>query len=205
MANEYATTAQLKTYLGITDSTDDTLLGSLNTAASRAIDNYSGQTFYAAAASDRQFLATDMYCLQVDPMSVTPVSVSIDYGQDGTFETTLTVTTQYIVEPYNGIVAGVAGFPYTKIRLVGGLFFPPAYWGRPQVKVNAAWGWATVPDPVYVASLQVAAEMWKRKDAPFGVLEGVEFGPLRLSADAFKSVSSLLRPYRTGSALAPMA
>jgi hypothetical protein len=53
--------------------------------------------------------------------------------------------------------------------------------------------------------MQVAGEMWKRKDSPFGVIEGVEFGPIRLSPDAMKSVSSLLGPYRTGSAVVAQA
>jgi hypothetical protein len=206
VANEYCTLAQLKTYLAISDVADDTLLTSMTTAASRAVDGYCGQWFYTAGSSASEFRTFDRYVCQTDPVSNPATAVvKVDFGQDGTYETTLTLATDYFWEPLSGLQEGVAGTPASSIHLVAGRYFPMAWYNRPQVQVTAAWGWLAVPDPVYVATLQVAAELFRRKDAPFGVVAGSEFGPIRLSADTMRAVSALLAPYRTGTAVAAMA
>lgn len=53
----YVTAANLKVYLGITETTDDTLLGTLIGAAQRIIDTYCGQSFEASADTTRHFQA----------------------------------------------------------------------------------------------------------------------------------------------------
>ena len=56
----YATTTQVKTYLGLTVSTDDTLLGTLLLAAQRTIETHCGRLFEADTATVRYFTASDL-------------------------------------------------------------------------------------------------------------------------------------------------
>jgi len=203
ITNGYATQLEAKQWLNMADaSLDDLMVDNLVTAASRAVDGYCGRYFYPdQAATARTFLTTDGYCAAIDDVWDTATAVvKTDSGQDGTYETTLTVSTQYIFEPVNGVVAGVGGWPAMRVRLVGGTLFPTATYGRPQLQVTAKWGWTAVPAPVKQATLQVVGELWKRKDAPFGVLGGQEFGTIYLSPDAMRSVGSLLAPYGRASA-----
>lgn len=57
---------------------------------------------------------------------------------------------------------------------------------------------ALAPAPVQTAVLIVGIEMYRRRDAAFGVLNAFaqsDFGPVRISTDWLKGVESILRPY----------
>jgi hypothetical protein len=54
------------------------------------------------------------------------------------------------------------------------------------------------PSPVSEAAVLVAVELYRRKDAVFGVLNSwtsADFGPVRISTDWLKAVESLVHPY----------
>jgi hypothetical protein len=106
--------------------------------------------------------------------------VKLDTSGDGSFGTTLSPQ-QYELSPANGVVDGVEGWPFYRIRLLGGATFPCNYGGRSRtLQVTAQWGWAKVPEPVRAACKIMAAETWKLKDAPFGVIGLDEFGIVRV-------------------------
>lgn len=197
----YVTAPELKTYLGITDNIDDTQLDDARDAASRALDGYCHTRFASTisgstTATARVFAPTDWYCLKV-PDFYSLTSIKTDENDDGTYERTWT-SSDYELSPPSGVVDHLLGWPYNTIRAVGNYRFPvprTPMSRRHTVEITAQWGWAAVPEPVRQACLQVAAEIFRRKDAPFGVVQTVEFGPLRLSADSVRAVSSLLAPY----------
>ena len=57
---------------------------------------------------------------------------------------------------------------------------------------------ATTPQPVFDATVLVTVEVYRRKDAAFGVLNTwstADFGPVRISTDWLKGVESMLHPY----------
>ena len=59
-------------------------------------------------------------------------------------------------------------------------------------------GLELAPEPVQQAVLIVGVEMYRRRDAAFGVLNAYaqsDFGPVRISTDWLKGVESILRPY----------
>lgn len=196
----YPIPADLAAYLGIGDSDDDILLASAVSSANRAVDDWCRLfpgAFAPTAADDayaRTFLAVDPYCVTIDPLGATATAVvKVDAGNDGTYETTLTAA-DLVWEPANAVVDGK---PVTRVRVATGTLFPVSSYGRPQVQITGQWGWPSTPAPVFQACLQVAAETYNRKDAPFGIAGTTEqFGPIRLSADALKAVTSLLQPYR---------
>lgn len=199
LGDPYAALALLKTRLGITDTNDDASLTSALDAASQTISGYCGRQFNAAgSATARVYYPDSPYTCTVDDIStITGLLVKGDYGNDGTFEITWAAT-DYSLEPLNGIMGGDAGWPYWRIRAVGSYLFPIWYvpvnaYPRPSVQITANWGWATVPGAVAQACLVLAEEIFKLKDAPFGVANFSEFGAIRVRDNP--KVASLLQRY----------
>lgn len=193
LTNAYVTTAQLKTWSGISDTGDDESLEFAINAASRAIDHYCGRRFHLdAEASARTYKAADPYSLFVDDIgSTTGLVVATDDNDDGTAETSWTITTDYVVEPTNALAQSR---PVYKIEAVGSKTFP--FTGRRhRVTVTAKWGWPAVPDAVLQACLILSARFFHRKGSPQGVAGFGEFGVVRL-ATTDPDVASLLNEYR---------
>lgn len=195
----YATLAEFgDRYPQITDQTDETILSSVLLAASRNIDAYCGRRFYAdTSATARTYRATYPTMITVDDFSTTSgLVVKTDTGDTGTFDTTWTITTDFVLEPSNGKANGLEGLPYTQILAVGARTYPTSGY-RPRVQVTAVWGWAAVPDAVTEATIIKAAQVYRRKDSPDGVLGGGDFGAIRISRYEDPHVAGLLAPYRT--------
>ena len=195
ITNGYATLAEAKAYLSISDSIDDTMLESMVEAASRSIDNIAGRRFYLdASASARLYRGTNPYILTVDDFgSTTGLALALDTGGDGTYETTLTYNVDYVVEPFNAVAMGK---PYTQITLVGGQLLPwllPNL--RPSVQLTAKWGFPTVPDDIIQACLILTADMYKRKDSVGGNLGISELGAIRMSPLG-RDIAAMTRAYR---------
>jgi hypothetical protein len=192
---DYITIAELKASLGITDSVDDTALTRALTFASRAVDKHCRRRFTLdGSATARTFKVNDWRCLYVDDFStLTGLIVATDDNGDGTFETTWTITTDYLAGPFNNLVDGRA---LTKIEAVGGRSFPRGL--RPGVQITAKWGWPAVPEEVKQATLLIAARLFRRKDSPSGVAGSGEFGVVRVSRyedpDACMLLADFIRP-----------
>ncbi len=192
----YATLAELKAFVGITDAVDDVSLTLALDSASAQVDQYCDRTFAQdAAVTTRDYMVTNTGRLDVDPISTTTgLVVATDDNNDGTFETTWT-TAEYRLEPIN---AAATGAPWDRIVSLGTRWFPRSTY-RPTARVTARFGWpgGTAPAAVKHATLIQASRLWKRKDAPFGVAGSVEFGSeLRLLARLDPDVETLLRAYR---------
>lgn len=194
LGDPYATLPELKERLDIGDTTDDTRLTASLASASREIEAWCGRQFNnAGTASPRVYRVGRGDLLTVDDFSTTSgLVVAADDNDDGAFETTW-ASSDYQLEPLNGVVSGVAGWPYYRIRAVGSRTFPTGHL-RSAVQVTAQWGWATVPAPVKEACMMIASETFKAGDAPFGVAGFGEFGPVRVRMNT--QAQTLLAPYR---------
>jgi hypothetical protein len=104
----YATIGDIKGVLGITSTTDDTVIRKIAEAASRAIDQYCNRYFYTETATKYFQGSNSPLRLAPDLLSVT--TLKTDEDGDATFENTLTVTTDYLLKPFNT-------FPKTQIIL----------------------------------------------------------------------------------------
>jgi len=185
------TSEELKTFLGIADTVDEPTIISATAAANEWVEAYCGRTFAApAAATAKTFRPTDQRTLSVPDFSTAAgLIVKTDDDDDGTYETTWTVTTDFIVE-------GVDGRPYDQLVAVGSRLFP--VWNRHRsVQVTAVWGWTAVPGAVQHATRIQAARLFKRKDSPAGVLGGfADFTALRVSSRIDPDVADMLQPFR---------
>lgn len=203
LGDPYVTAAQLKTRLGISDSTDDAAITSAVNSSSRWIDNFTNRRRFgfnvATAATALTFRPSTLCRAQVaDISSTTSLVVKVDAGRDGTYETTWTNGTDFILEPLDAVYATGDSRPYTSITTVEGQRFP-SYTDRPSLQVTALWGWPAVPSVVSEACYQLAEETFKLKDAPFGVAGVNDFGVLRIGNQTLNRVQSMLADYIAGS------
>jgi len=173
----YTTTALVKASLGIplAATAEDTAIQAAIDAAAALIDNYTGRTFETVTEA-RTFLPRTASIVDVDDIAtVSGLVIKTDEDQDGTFETTLTVTTDYV------IVKNAA--PFRQITNVN-RGWPLSLYGRPTIEVTATWGYGTsVPDNIKQAALLMATRLFQRKASPLGFQAGAisEFGPVRIS------------------------
>lgn len=175
--SNYTTTALVKASLGIPAATtsEDTAIGAAIAAAEALIDNYTGRTF-TAAESTRTYMPRTASILDVDDIATTSgLVIKTDEDQDGTFETTLTVTTDYVIQKND---------PPFRIVTNVNRGWPLSLYGRNTVEITATFGYAaTVPDNIKQAALLMASRLFQRKASPLGFQAGAisEFGPVRIS------------------------
>lgn len=188
----YATLAEVKASLRISDSVDDSLLETAIESASRLIDGYAGRYFYNAGSAVKVYAAQDDYITLIeDAQSVSLVETTNQVGGDYVSW----ASTDWQLEPLNGKADGLA-MPYTNIRAVNRYTFP--YFDRQAlVRVTGVWGWATVPTAVKQATIIQASRIFKRLDSPLGVLSSPDLGFIRVGSRLDPDVAQLVDPYRT--------
>lgn len=167
IANGYATLAEIKTFVSWGSGADfDADLERAVEAASRMIDQYCGRVFYdTGTATAKTFVADHAYELDVpDFHTTTGLVVATDTTGDGVFDTTWAAT-DYQVEP----VDPTPGWPWRTVVAIDRYTFPTGV-RRARSQVTARWGWVAVPKDVAHTCLIVASELWRRKDAPFGLV-----------------------------------
>ena len=175
----YTTQALVKSYLGIPSGTtsEDTAIDNAIAAADAEIDQITGRTFVVpSGATAKTFVPFDDYTVFVDDMAqTTGLIVKTDTGLDGTYDTTLTITEDYVLTGNSA--------PYRMIKRVDGSAFPRDRYGRPTVEVTAFWGYGmAVPDQIAQCSLVIAARLYQRKSSPLGFQAGsVDVGFVRIS------------------------
>lgn len=196
IGDDYATLTELKARLKITDTDDDTVLTQSLDVSSRTIEKFCRRQFNdSGSATARQYRPLSRRLVFVDDFSTTSgLVVKIDDDDDGTFETIIP-SDQYDPEPLGGIRNGVTGWPFWKIRMIDTETFPPGR--RRTVEVTAQWGWTSVPDPVKEACLIGAEELFKLRDAPFGIAGFDQFGAVRVRGNP--QFMTLLMPFRRNS------
>lgn len=200
IVNGYATLNEIKAYLSISDTVDDTLLENLVESASRSIDRIANRRFYLdSTASARLYRAySDIFVYTDDIGSTTDLAVAIDENGNGTYTKSVTLNTDYILDP---LTAPSLGRPYTQLTMVSNTQMWPIFPGltqnglRPGVRVTAKWGWPEVPNDINMACLILTADLYKRKDAPGGILGLGDLGVVRMSPLG-RDVTAMVRAYK---------
>lgn len=193
IGESYATVPELKSRMDVEDTIDDVRLAEALATASREIEAWCGRQFNKATDATARLFAPDSATLVLvdDFHTTTGLQIAVDSTGRGSF--TSWPSTAYRLEPLNGVVSGQPGWPYYRIRPLGG--YGAWWWGVDGlVQVTAQWGWEAVPGPVKEACLIMAAESFKLGDAPFGVAGFGEFGPVRVRMNSL--AEQKLAPYR---------
>lgn len=189
----YASLPKLRSYLGLTDlddTTDDEKLQDALESSSHEINTHCSRRFWAdITATPRLFHPGAAGVALVDDFW-TDDDLVVETTSDG-ITWTAWAATDYQLEPLNGVVDGVPGWPYTRLRSVGGRRFSRE--ARATLRVTARWGWLAVPPPVHQSCLILAAETAKLAEAPFGVGGYGEFGIVKARDNPF--AARKLHPY----------
>lgn len=193
ISNGYCTLADVKAALRIADTVDDSLLETAVESASRLVDGFAGRNFYSAGTATRIFTPESLIICEIDDL-VSVDTIKTSANLDGNFGVTWT-STDYQLEPLNGTVDGLTGWPKTRIRAVGNYAFP-IYGGEASVQVIGIWGWAAVPVAVKQATIIQASRIFKRLDSPLGVLSSPDLGYIRVGTRLDPDVQQLVEPYR---------
>jgi len=194
IANGYATLAELKTYLKIDDSVEDTLLENIVEAASRSIDKIANRRFYLdTVATNRLYYTANPYRVFIDDLgSATSLVIKTDPSEAGNYQTTL-LAADYILEP---VTATQKSRPWTSILIVNsGKSFSAGTSLRAPVSVTGFFGWPSIPDDIAQATLILSADLYKRKDSIGGVLGLSEMGAIRMSPLG-RDIAAMVRAYR---------
>jgi len=194
ITNGYTTLTTVRSVLGIpsTDTSIDSLIEATVESVSRAIDNYTGRRFYTTSET-RYFAPVTIDEIFIDDLASLS-SLKTDDDADGTFETTW-ASGDYHLLPYN---AALENRPYTMIEISGHGDYSFSCSVRKCVQIVGAFGYcstANQPKPIAEAAKLQSTRLFKRKDAPFGVLGGGEFGQPMSIPDLDPDVKMLLSPY----------
>ena len=175
----YTTRDLVKQYLGVPDATssENTPIDNAVLAAQSEIDSICGRTFEVpSGATVKTFVPFDDFTVYCDDIAQkTGLILKTDTSLDGTYDTTLTITTDYVL---NGNTA-----PYRLIQRVDGSAFPRDRYGRPTVQVTAFYGYGmAIPDQIKQCALVLAARLYQRRSSPLGFQAGnVDIGFVRIS------------------------
>lgn len=201
MTDPYVTADELGRYMpGVLATGQTDALQRSVEAATKEINGHCGRIFAPDAESSLRRFYADQVRNRGQLVSIVDIddaweiaSVQTDDNDDGTAETTW-LTSDYQSEPLNGVVNGIDGWPVTRLVELTTRAFPTRT-RRPGVHVTAKWGWEAIPEPVTQATLRVAHWHFVAPNAPMGVQGFNEFGAVRMPADEFRFVTSLLGPF----------
>jgi len=192
---DYITDVDLRKYLGSDTSNFSTVVSAACTVASRAVEAMCGRTFNAESSTTTLYLDPENryeVCFGIDVYTTSSLVLSIDDGS-GTYPTSWTLDNQFLLEPRNQRYGSITGYPWTAARAIRGNWFPPSQYGFESVKLVAKPGWAAVPAEVPLAALEIAAMLYKAKDAADGFVGLDGWGPARLRAE-FPMAAKILAP-----------
>ena len=201
---QYVDKDDLKAYIGLTGTAQDNNIDTAIDSACRLIDSICGRKF----SQDESVVVktftpkSSIYLDTPDISTTTGLIVKTDDNDDGTFETTLTLNTDYIVEPTNPRVIKITGGttyyePYNKITILdtrSSERFDPSI--KNNIEITAKWGYSAVPEDIKTATLIQALRYFKRKDTPFNTYGDINTGVSELFSRLDPDVQTILKGHK---------
>ncbi|WP_410669136.1 head-tail connector protein [Amycolatopsis sp. cmx-4-68] len=195
-APDYATLAELKHFVRVSDTDDDAEIQLALTAASRAVDRATNRQFGKSAAPEDRFYTAvwdrklGRWVIRIDDlMDVAGLTVHYDTDDSGDYADMID---EYQLRPVN---AAADGKPWTEIVVRPSSTVTPG--GTENgVEVHGTFGWSAVPVTIKQATLLQASRLLSRRDSPFGVAGSPEAGnEIRLLPKLDPDVALTVRPY----------
>jgi hypothetical protein len=207
MAYWYTGKEELKSRLNITDGNSDYEIQVAIQAVTNWINTYCGRHFYQLTET-RTYQPDNIWELEIDDMVSTPAvtamtQVNLDYDGDGVYEVAWGAPgTNYMLklggpgnaaDNFNVNAAGVPR-PFRQLQVLAGsapvqpagggwLPFIWPYTHLNRVQIVGTWGWNSVPPSVAQASLLLCTDVFKSKDAPWGIAGTAETGLMRVQSN----------------------
>lgn len=164
----YITSSALKATLNIGSTYADSDVTVAIEAASRACDGYKGVAPGMFATLPQVRVYSPQSCdahVDIDPLN-TLSTLKIDTDGNGTYDTTWTSGTDFVLQPPNGNTDGI---PYDRVLILpqSGRSFSGYVNG---VQVTGTFGWSTTPYGVTQATTILAGRLLKRaRETPNGI------------------------------------
>lgn len=196
ITNGYATLAELKSALRISDTVDDELLETSIESASRQIDGACERVFFQTSAT-RVFRPRDGFLCEIDDL-VTLTTLKTSSRADGVFDITWTETDLQL-EPLNGLVGGTYR-PFDRLVAIGEYLFP-VYEPKSvnaleaTVQVVGTFGFPSVPADIKQAAILLSMRQFKRYDSPLGVAGFGDLGVIRVGK-LDPDIEALIMPFK---------
>ena len=190
VVNGYTTLAELKSYIGLSGSGQDTNLENAINGASRQIDAITGRFFYQTSSESKFFTPVNVLFLEVPDIS-TPsgLVVQLDTTDDGSYDKTLTIDTDFYLKPIDaGNQVEIAILDTRSSER-----FDPTI--VKNVKITAQFGYSAVPKSIKQATLIQGLRLFKRKDAPFNILGNEQTGQIELFNKFDPDARELIKGY----------
>lgn len=172
--------------LGITDTTDMSSMQFSIAASAGWINAYCGRHFNQVTET-RTFQPLNVWLLEADDIVPgTAITVNVDLDGDGTFETPMVLGTDYQLRLGNGLYninATGTPRPYRQLQVINSGKWWPFTWPYThldRVQIQTTWGWARVPWEITEANRILAADLFKSKDASFGLAGVADLGTARI-------------------------
>lgn len=209
-APDYATTADLETFMKVPDNADAAVEARAITTASRLVDKATNRQFGKVASAEDRFYDAQWdkkamrWYVEVDDImgDTSDLTVFADYDGSGNYATQIT---GFRLMSLN---ASQKGKPWTEIQFPTSASFGVSvelvpYWinntavSSRSVKVHtSAWGWTATPVPIVEATLLQASRLTQRRNSPFGIAGSPQTGSeLRLLAKLDPDVEVSVRPF----------
>jgi hypothetical protein len=206
----YVSMEELKSSDGLKESAintkDDYEMQRAVLTATSLINDLCGQHFYRLTET-RTYSYQSIYEIFIDSLVPgTITSFKLDYDGDGIYEANWTENTDYQTsryqDSYNPRNFG-EDRPHNYVRVLmggpggtqGGQFLPFIWPWTPnnRIEITATWGWKEIPQNVHHAALLLAVDLFKMKDAPWGVAGTSELGMVRVQSNP--QIMELLKKY----------
>lgn len=180
--------------LGSHNLSERQLVRAIN-AASRSIDNHTGRRFWADAAPVSKVFPVPTAGLELWLPEDIAYSAGLAVSTwDGSAYTAWDAA-DYRLWPYGANTSGSMYGGWWKLESARGLRFDVrGATGIVPIQIAARFGWAFTPPEVEQACLLKAAQLFKRKDAPYGVAQFGDIAAVQITR-ADKDVLELLWPY----------
>ena len=206
----YTTTALVKTYLGVTSSSDDALIGTLIVRAQAMVDKHTARTFEAstdvtkyfdsvmnvdAPINRRGYLVRDSYGTTLyfsEGLELAQAPTTVTNGD----ATVLVLNTDFVTEPVNTA-------PYFGLAMMtsSSNVWTQAASGASQRAVSVLGRWAysvSAPDDIVAATIRLVSFMYRQResnadlDRAISVSDGMVLHPSKIPAD----IATILLPYK---------
>jgi hypothetical protein len=185
----YCAASDVKTYLGITGSGDDTLIAALCVRAQALVDRYCNRTFEAASNTNRTFDAVRDVSGRVLYLDEDLASINTITNGDATSVT----SGQYVTEPRQTT-------PYHALRLLASANIAWTYTTDPEnaITISGKWAYSTAaPADIVHAAIRWAAYLYRQKDAStYDVTAAPDLGVITVPQGIPADIEKMLAPYR---------
>ena len=150
---------------------EDAIITNSTDAAIRLVEEQCQRKFTVASTSTARVFRPDVGTDVLRIHDCTSVTSVVENG------TTLTVSTDYQLEPFNGLSWSGHTVPYEQIRRLDACWYTDG--PRATVTITAAWGWLEIPAPVVEAMKVLAKDIADHRDVKFGLAGFTEYGGVR--------------------------